>query len=91
MRTDVYVFPDVFGVEGEGGVMDATSCSQSIKRPYWILGQDQHTLIIQCVHLIEWATAERIALAPWAPSVPPIPPDAATVDNVHFENLEETP
>lgn len=75
-------------------VLDCVTIAPKLKHPvegpYRVLGQDQHTVLIQCKELVFRNTADRVVLAPRPTGVPSIPPESASKINIQDSNLEGT-
>lgn len=73
VRTSAYVF-----IVGSVGFTMTLKLGHAVKKPYWVLEQDQHTVVIQRKELVKWDTADRVALASLPTEVLPIPPEKAS-------------
>lgn len=81
-----YVFIDV-----SDGVTRTSKLEHAVEVPYWVLGQDQHTLVIQSKELIERITVDWDILAPRPAGMLPIPPESVSSMGIQNKKLEGTP
>lgn len=85
-RTDKDEFIDV-----SDGLIEIPKHGHTMGAPDQLLGQDQHTVVIQRKKLVEWIIVVWVAATAWPTDVPPISPDSASALGIGDKNLKGTP